>query len=40
MEEYRSRVEVLEIENAHLQSFNMPVVSKAAAPVTPNWMKK
>lgn len=36
MEEYRSRVEVLEVENAQLQSA-MP--GKVFVPGTPNWMK-
>ena len=37
MEEYRSRVEVLEVENAQLQSATMP--GKVFVPGTPNWMK-
>lgn len=39
MEEYRSRVELLEVENAQLQACKKTNEKESVAPSTPNWIK-
>lgn len=40
MDEYRSRVQALEIENAQLQSNSGAKSEAMKAPGTPNWLKQ